>query len=72
MAKSLPMITEEEYHDAVEQSQGWCKKCKEFTRDETEPDAQDYNCPKCEENTVVGAEDALLEGLFGFKEDNDE
>ena len=62
----LPKISEESYHEAVEASQGWCTSCNEFTRDETEPDAEEYDCPKCEQNTVVGAENALMMGLFDF------
>ena len=53
-------ITEEMYQMAVESNSGWCTACGEFTRDNTEPDAEEYNCPQCEENTVMGAEQALL------------
>jgi len=57
-------MTETEYLDACDTFQGWCTFCKEFTRDQTEPDAEDYDCPVCEQNTVVGAEQALLLGII--------
>ena len=53
-------ITEEEYREATANYSGWCTTCREFTREETEPDAEEYECPVCEENTVMGAEQALL------------
>lgn len=56
--------------EAAEGYIGWCTTCSGFTRECTEPDAQDYDCPVCGENTVVGAEDALVMGLITF--DNDE
>jgi len=58
--------TEEEYLDAVDLYYGWCTKCNEFTRDSTEPDAEEYDCPVCRHNTVYGAEQALILGLIYF------
>jgi hypothetical protein len=57
-------VTKQAYQDATENYMGWCPNCKDFTREGTEPDAEQYDCPECEENCVVGAEDALLMGLF--------
>jgi Zn finger protein HypA/HybF involved in hydrogenase expression len=65
-------ITESDYLDAVYNYTGWCTSCKEFTRDSTEPDAEGYNCPECEQNTVVGAENALIAGLIVFVDDDEE
>lgn len=65
----LTKVTMEEYLEARENYQGWCTTCQEFTRDETEPDAEGYECPKCEQNTVVGAEDALMMELFTVEGD---
>jgi Zn finger protein HypA/HybF involved in hydrogenase expression len=59
-------VAEADYLSAVESYTGWCTTCKEFTREQTEPDAEGYDCPVCEENTVIGAEDALLQGLIEF------
>ena len=55
-------VTEEEYKDADNFYTGWCTECKDFTRDGTEPDAENYDCPICEQNTVMGAAQALLCG----------
>ena len=65
----MTVINQVDYLEAAEQYLGWCTECEEFTRDCTEPDATGYDCPECDGHTVVGAEQALLEGLFTFKED---
>jgi len=52
-------ITESRYSEARSSYEGWCVECLEFTRSQTEPDAQDYDCPQCEEDTVIGAENLL-------------
>ncbi len=49
-----------DYLEATENYTGWCTSCKEFTRDSTEPDAEGYDCPACEQNTVMGAEQAMI------------
>jgi Zn finger protein HypA/HybF involved in hydrogenase expression len=66
MAESTK-IHEAEYAEAQESYQGWCTACKKFTRDMTEPDAEDYDCPVCDQRTVVGAENALIMGLIDFE-----
>lgn len=57
-------LTTEEYHNYENSYQGFCTTCQEFTRDCTEPDAENYDCPVCEENTVVGTMTALCLNLF--------
>ena len=52
-------ITESRYSEARSTYEGWCVECLEFTRSQTEPDAEDYDCPQCEENTVIGADNLL-------------
>ena len=64
--KPIP-VKESEYLYATENYMGWCTDCQDFTRERTEPDAEGYDCPKCEQNTVIGAEDALLTGKITFK-----
>lgn len=59
----------EDYNEAVDQYLGWCPVCDDFTRDSTEPDATNYFCEICEENSVMGAENALLMGIIIFAED---
>lgn len=61
-------VEEVDYQEAVDSYMGWCPACKEFTRDTTEPDAEGYDCPKCGQNEVVGAEQALIMGLIMFTE----
>lgn len=69
MAKA---ITRAEYQEAREGYLGWCTGCEEFTRETTEPDAEGYDCPKCEGATVIGVENALCEGRFTFLENGHE
>jgi Zn finger protein HypA/HybF involved in hydrogenase expression len=63
----MKRITETKYNKARDTYLGWCKKCEAFTREHTEPDAFDYDCPKCKEHMVMGAEMALIEGWFMIK-----
>lgn len=60
----MKIITMETYREATDTYLGWCPKCQDFTRECTEPDAEEYDCPDCNENTVAGAEQALLLGLI--------
>jgi hypothetical protein len=64
----MTTITEAAYAEAVDQSLGWCPECESFTRDCTEPDASGYDCPICEMMGVMGAEQALVEGVIDFGE----
>uniref|UniRef100_A0A6H2A3F9 Uncharacterized protein n=1 Tax=viral metagenome TaxID=1070528 RepID=A0A6H2A3F9_9ZZZZ len=57
----------ETYEKAVNDSMGWCTDCGDFTRDCTEPDAENYDCPVCGEKTVMGAEQAMISGAFEVK-----
>lgn len=57
-------VPEHEYEDATNNSLGWCTNCESFTRACTEPDAEGYDCPECGENTVTGAENALIGGMI--------
>jgi len=65
-------VAESDYLDATDSYTGWCTNCKEFTRDCTEPDAEGYGCPECEQNTVIGAENALIAGLISLVGDEEE
>ena len=57
-------ISEEEYLDNEDSYMGFCTNCNEFTRCETEPDAEDYDCPECEDDSVIGAMTAMMEGYI--------
>lgn len=66
----MSTVTQEDYLDATENYIGWCTTCKEFCRPMTEPDAQDYDCDQCgNEHSVMGAEEALIEGLLEFADE---
>lgn len=61
------IISEEEFWDFANSYEGYCSSCEDFTRLTTEPDARNYDCPECGQNTVCGAEEALVEGLICIK-----
>ena len=54
----------EEYYDASDSHEGYCTKCKELTCDMCEPYAENYPCPDCENNSVMGIENAMLLGYI--------
>ena len=60
-------ITEKRYQEACNNYRGWCVVCKKFTRSETEPDAENYECPRCGKDSVTGAENALICGEISIR-----
>lgn len=52
------------YEKAAEGYEGFCAKCAKFTADSCEPDAREYECPRCGEPKVYGAEEAMMMGLI--------
>lgn len=68
LISAIKTVDEARYLEACEGYEGWCTNCREFTRESTEPDADGYKCPECQDQTVVGAENALLMGLFDLTE----
>ena len=69
---ALPVaITKDRYQEASNGFEGWCDTCGDFTRGETEGDAEGYNCELCESpDTVCGAEQALLLGKITIEDDD--
>lgn len=61
--KPVP-VTEEDYLAACEDNTGWCTDCKEFCVAFAEPDAKEYECQNCLNNTGFGAAQALIEMLI--------
>lgn len=57
-------ISESRYLEADDSNEGWCTECQDFTHDSCEPDARQHECPICEQPTVFGAAEALLQGLI--------
>ena len=68
----MARISEDEYTEACENDLGFCFVCQSFTRGETEPDAEEYDCPECDQNTVFGAEQALLKNLVAFIDEGEQ
>ncbi len=64
-------VSEEDYMDACDNYMGWCTNCQEFSRESCEPDCENYDCPNCEEDSVFGAEQALIMGLFEIDEEEE-
>ncbi len=62
MPRKRPTIKEIQRMDS--ESMGWCTECRDFTTGCCEPDARDYECEACGENTVMGAMEALIEGII--------
>jgi predicted RNA-binding Zn-ribbon protein involved in translation (DUF1610 family) len=62
-------ITMERYGELSSSYEGFCTTCDKFTRGECEPDASEYECPVCGEKTVMGAEEALMQGKIGIEAD---
>jgi len=60
--KMKPTI--EEIYEASSNYEGWCTSCEDFTTGCCEPDAREYECEVCGENTVYGAEEAVIMGLI--------
>jgi hypothetical protein len=58
-------LSEEEFHEAREQSEGRCIACG-CSADECEPDACEYTCPECGAAKVYGLEELLVMGLVNI------
>lgn len=66
-------LTKEQYLDHHEEFNGYCKECDDVTRfGETEPDAEEYECPACEENSCYGVEQALVRGYIEIVDSEDD
>ena len=55
-------FTMEEIEEAMADQAGYCTKCGAW-RDCCEPDAREYDCEECGENSVYGAEELVIMGL---------
>lgn len=60
----LPSFKSVEKKISDDSMQGWCTHCGKWTHDSCEPDAHEYKCPKCNNNTCYGAEELLIQGLI--------
>jgi hypothetical protein len=57
-------FSEQAFQEYCDDDMGFCTVCKEFTRDMVEPDARSYECEECGNLSVMGAEEALIEGVI--------
>lgn len=53
-----------EYEDAVADGAGWCSCCNDFVNYGVEPDARNYICEDCGNDTVYGIEEAIVQGMI--------
>lgn len=63
-------ISYDDYHDMEDNLQGICGNCGEI-RDNTEADAEDYDCQKCGRDSVLGVMTALDEDVLLIDEEDD-
>lgn len=68
LVMAIIAISESRFEEAVENNEGFCTNCQEFTADQCEPDACEYKCPECGLSKVYGAEEALMMGAIEFSE----
>lgn len=62
--------SKERYEELCESSAGYCRKCRQVTRDfGIEPDAEKYECPDCGGKHVYGIEQSVLLGFVGIEGD---
>ncbi len=45
---------------AQSEDEGFCLNCEDWTRLQTEPDAEGYDCPTCEQRQVIGSLGVLM------------
>lgn len=62
------VLSEEEYSQHIENNDGYCFTCKEWTDGGIEPDGCEYKCPstECGQFTVFGAEELAVMALVEF------
>ena len=60
--KSIAKVTAGEFKEHTDNYDGLCLACGAWSEGDCEPDAREYPCQECEEDAVMGAEDALMEG----------
>jgi len=57
-------LTIPELEEFRESYSGYCTECGDFTTDQCEPDAENYECTECGVESVHGAENALIMGML--------
>jgi hypothetical protein len=61
-------MTESEFRDHCNEYNGYCVNCNCIGRwGNTEPDAEEYECDECGDNTCMGIEQAMLMGHISIR-----
>jgi hypothetical protein len=68
----MKKITSKKFDQHVKDHAGYCLKCKKVTTYDVEPDAEEYQCDVCSEETVLGIEGALLLDYIEISEESEE
>jgi hypothetical protein len=64
--------SEEDLEQHIEDNDGLCLACGEWSEGGVEPDAEDYKCTDCGAMAVCGAEQAMLLGRLELSEEEEE
>ena len=67
MEEGNMVITEDTYRTMNEEHTGYCTDCDADTGYLIEPDAEGRMCEDCGHHTVMGIENALLQGHIEFE-----
>ena len=65
----MKTMTEREYVEHNNNSDGICTECFEISDGGCEPDAENYECEHCGCKAVTGIENALITGIIGIQEE---
>ena len=64
-------IPHQYFEELCDDFAGFCLVCQDITREfDTEPDAEEYECPVCGTDSVYGIEECLIRGWIEVTEDD--
>lgn len=63
-------ISGDDYDAHCNDNDGICLACGEWTCGGVEPDASNYKCEMCDSTSVMGCEEALMQGYLDFTNDS--
>ena len=66
MKKNFVEISEEEFLEHQDSFDGICANCQEWSCGGVEGDAENYKCESCGNNSVMGADNALICRIICF------
>ena len=64
----LCILTEPAFKAHVDEHDGFCRACGQWSGGGVEPDAVGYECEACSAPRVCGAEECLMRGFILFEE----